>query len=97
MTIHATPVCTSQYLLYRDVLMTLRTLTPHRSRGEGIPPPETWVKTRQISDAHNLSIYKARLLLLDLVQLGLVIMSDGLVNNSLRWYPQSNSVSDHQV
>lgn len=88
MTMHSFPVPVSQYPLYRDVLMTLRTLTPRPAPGQIIPPPDVWVTTRQISNAHDISIYKARLLLLELVKLGLVIVSDGPVNNSLRWYPQ---------
>lgn len=77
--------------------MTLRTLTPRQKKGEIIPPPDAWVTTRQISDAHDISIYKARLLLLDLVKLGLVIVSDGPVNNSLRWFPQNSPNFDTQT
>lgn len=97
MTIHSSPVHTSQYPLYRDVLMTLRTLTSLQAKGEIIPPADVWVTTRQISDVHDISIYKARLLLLDLVKLGLVIVSDGPVNNSLRWYPKDYPNSGPQT
>ncbi|TXE66632.1 hypothetical protein [Serratia nematodiphila] len=97
MTIHSSPVHISQYPLYRDVLLTLRTLTPRPSRGQIIPSPDVWATTRQISDAHDISIYKARLLLLDLVKLGLVIVSDGPVNNSLRWFPQDYPNSGTQT
>nr|ALG88718.1 Hypothetical protein [Pectobacterium carotovorum] len=90
MTLHSSPVHTSQYPLYCDILITLRTLIPRQSKGQIIPPQDVWVTTRQISDAHDISIYKARLLLLDLVKLGLVIVSDGPVNNSLRWYPRQD-------
>lgn len=97
MTSHSSPVHTSQYPLYRDVLMTLRALTPRLPKGQIIPPPDIWVTTRQIADAHDISIYKARLLLLDLVKLGLVIVSNGPVNNSLRWFPQDYPKSGTQT
>ncbi|WP_447889704.1 FaeA/PapI family transcriptional regulator [Serratia fonticola] len=77
--------------------MTLSTLTSRQAAGHVIPPPDTWVKTRQISDALNISIYKARQLLLDLVKLDLVIVSDGPIKNSLRWYPQNNPASVHRL
>lgn len=77
--------------LYLEILITLINLSP--SPNENSPPPEnTWAATRQISNAHNVSIYKARLLLLELVNQGLVIVTDGPVNNSLRWYPDREAI-----
>ncbi|OJT44265.1 FaeA/PapI family transcriptional regulator [Serratia plymuthica] len=89
---HPPLVCPSQYPLYQDVLMTLVTLTPRPLEGHVLPSQDTWVKTRQIADAHNISIYRARLLLLGLVEIGLAIVSDGPVKKSLRWYPHSPTV-----
>lgn len=52
------------------------------------PPPETdWCTTRQLADAHNISIYKARIILLDMAKNGEVMVTPQRVNNTLRWYP----------
>ncbi|OAH32772.1 FaeA/PapI family transcriptional regulator [Serratia marcescens] len=72
--------------LQRAILMTLFQLAPPLNN-DVIPLPETWPSTRHIADAHDISIYQARHALLGLVALGRVIVSDGAVNNSLRWYP----------
>jgi hypothetical protein len=69
--------------------MTLLNIAPPLD-GNIPPSPDTWPTTRQISDAHNISIYKARLLLLDLTKQGLVLVSDRSINNSLRWYPHDD-------
>lgn len=95
MTNHTTIVSSMQYPLYRDVLMTLLALTSPLHDCYSLPPPESWVSTRQIADANNISIYKARLLLLVLVDLELVMVSDGPINKSLRWYPKNNKASLH--
>ncbi|MBC3252361.1 hypothetical protein H8I91_19015 [Serratia fonticola] len=83
MTINPSSIHIWQYSLYRNVLKTLRNLTPRQSEDQVI----MWATTRQIADANNISIYKARQLLLGLVKLGLVIVSDAPGKNSLRWYP----------
>lgn len=53
------------------------------------PPPryEMWIKTREVADKCNISIYSARIYLLELVQEGKVLCSHQSINNSLRWYP----------
>lgn len=72
--------------LERAVLKTLFSLTSPVA-GQPPPPPDEWPVTRQISDIHDVSIYKARLLLLSLAEQGWVIVSKVTVNKSLRWYP----------
>lgn len=47
-----------------------------------------WPSTRQIADANDISIYKARRVLLELVKLNLVIASYNSSKTSLRWYPR---------
>ncbi|CAI0993536.1 TPA: FaeA/PapI family transcriptional regulator [Serratia fonticola] len=73
--------------------MTLLALTHSRVNGPVVPPQDTWATTRQISDALDISIYQARLILLDLVKYDLVLVSDGRLNKSLRWYPLASSHS----
>lgn len=46
-----------------------------------------WIKTREISDLCNVSIYTARLYLLELEKEGHVLCSHKVVSNSLRWFP----------
>lgn len=50
------------------------------------PPYDFWVKTRDIADKCNISIYSARLYLLELANDGKILCSYQIVNNSLRWY-----------
>lgn len=72
--------------LERAVLKTLISLTtPIVARPR--PPVDEWPMTRQISDVHDVSIYKARLLLLSLAARGQVAVSRTTINKSLRWYP----------
>ncbi|WP_367316852.1 FaeA/PapI family transcriptional regulator [Enterobacter roggenkampii] len=52
------------------------------------PPYDLWVKTRDIADKCNISIYSARLYLLELESDGKIMCSHQIVNNSLRWYPK---------
>ncbi|WP_420543020.1 FaeA/PapI family transcriptional regulator [Serratia bockelmannii] len=87
MTVLTPPERTSRYPLYQEVLITLLALTGRRVNGQVPPPQDTWATTRQISDTLDISIYQARLLLLDLVKYGLVLVSDRRFNKSLRWYP----------
>ncbi|WP_273974756.1 MULTISPECIES: FaeA/PapI family transcriptional regulator [Serratia] len=77
---------------HHAILMTLFQLAPPLNNGV-IPRSENWPTTRQIADAHNISIYQARYALLGLVALGRVLVSDGAVNNSLRWYPHEQPES----
>lgn len=46
-----------------------------------------WVKTRDVAEASDVSIYTARRYLLDLEAEGRVICSQKSINNSLRWLP----------
>lgn len=87
----------SLYPLYRDVLMTLLTLTPGSPESYSTQPYDTWVTTRQIADAHDLTIYQARMLLLKLAEHGLVHVSDGPIKKSLRWYPLHNPGVGHTL
>lgn len=86
MTAHGPVESPPRNILYLDVLQTLKRLAPF-TNNDITPTPGTWPTTRQIANAHGISIYKARLVLLELVRQGHVIVSDGAINNSLRWYP----------
>lgn len=77
----------TQLRLHREILITLLHLAPPLDDKNMLPQQATWPTTRQISDAHNISIYKARLHLLELASQRWVIVSDEVINNSLRWYP----------
>jgi len=78
--------------LHREILITLVHLSPP-PQGD-IPPQKcTWVTTRQIANAHDISIYKARSLLLQLADRNLVMVTDHPVNNSLRWYPNRVAIT----
>ncbi|MNG64533.1 hypothetical protein D3C81_347500 [compost metagenome] len=48
--------------------------------------PTTWVSTRDIAECCNLSIYKARYLLLKMAKKGWVQVTPHPINNALRWY-----------
>lgn len=93
MTNHIPSVRASRFPLYQAVLKTLLSLTRNPADGSVIPAPCTWVTTRQISNALDISIYQARLILLELVKHELVLVSNGRVNNSLRWYPHARAQS----
>ncbi|WP_127959895.1 FaeA/PapI family transcriptional regulator [Serratia microhaemolytica] len=86
----------SQSLLHKKILKHLLSITSCAE--QGMPPPQQeWPSTRQIADAHDISIYKARLLLLDLVKQNQIMVSDCSIKNSLRWYPlRQGSSSTHQ-
>lgn len=86
MTTHGPVESPTRSILYQDVLQTLKRLAP-LTNNNITPNPDTWPTTRQIANAHDISIYKARLILLELVRQGHVLVSDGAINNSLRWYP----------
>ncbi|MBJ2078376.1 FaeA/PapI family transcriptional regulator [Serratia ureilytica] len=93
-TLHS-PSRTKKKTLHREILISLVNLSPPPN--DDHPPPEnTWAATRQIADAHDISIYKARLLLLELTHQGLVVVTDGPVNNSLRWYPDRAAIYRRQ-
>lgn len=75
-------------LLQQAILTTLQKIAQSINTHDRVPPPLSWPSTRQIAEAHNMSIYKARLLLLDMVDKGLVTVSDRVISNSLRWFPR---------
>lgn len=85
-------VFTKKHRLHNEILMTLLKMVSHLEENT-IPPPSKWPTTRQIADAHDISIYKARLLLLELVKQGRVVVSNLPVSNSLRWYPYNSMLS----
>lgn len=86
MTAHGPVESPARSILILDVFQTLTRLAPF-TNNEIIPKTETWPTTRQIANVHGISIYKARLVLLELVRQGHVLVSDGPINKSLRWYP----------
>lgn len=87
MSIHYSVAYSRPENLRNSILKTLFSLTSPVA-GQPLPPPDEWPVTRQISDIHDVSIYKARLLLLSLADQGQVIVSRASVNKSLRWYPR---------
>lgn len=50
-----------------------------------------WVKTREVADQCDMSIYSARVYLIALENDGRVLRSEGSLNNSLGWYPKVNT------
>lgn len=73
--------------LQHDLLQTLFAQSPRKCPVAGLPPQQQWLSTRQLANAINVGVYRARRLLLDLVARQKVIVTDGSINNSLRWYP----------
>lgn len=73
-------------MLQKELLYTLLKSSPPMI-SEVVPDQITWLTTRQLADSQNISIYKARLLLLAMADKGLIIVSDKRINNKLRWYP----------
>lgn len=78
--------------LHKKIIQSLHKMAPPSNEGH-FPPQSEWPSTRQIADTNDLSIYKARLLLLELVRKNQVMVSDQSVKHSLRWYPRSESES----
>lgn len=75
-----------QRLLQQRLLNTLQQLSPPSPDCERLPPQAEWPSTRQLADTHDISIYKARNLLLDMAKSGKVMVTGRPVNNTLRWY-----------
>jgi len=75
-----------QRRLQQRLLTTLQQLSPPPD-SDHLPPQAEWPSTRQLADSHDISIYKARNLLLDMAKNGKVIVTGRPVNNTLRWYP----------
>lgn len=86
MAIATTPKRQAQQHLQKALLKTLHEMSPQKI-GDTLPPCPEWTSTRQLADAHGISIYKTRLLLLDLVKNDLATVCTQKANSTLRWYP----------
>jgi hypothetical protein len=86
MAIATTPKRQAQQHLQKALLKTLHEMSP-KMIGDTLPPRQEWPSTRQLADAHDISIYKARLLLLDMVKNDQATVCSPKVNSTLRWYP----------
>ncbi|HFX6839204.1 TPA: hypothetical protein ACIFNH_001616 [Serratia marcescens] len=75
--------------LQQHLLTTLHNLCPSAMETPP-PPPGEWPTTRQLAESNDLTIYQARNLLLSLTGKGKVLVTQGPVNNSLRWYPSTH-------
>jgi len=73
--------------LKRNILMALVTQSPRPYHITDLPPQHLWLTTRELADAIDVDIYQARRLLISLVDDGKLLVTDGVINNSLRWYP----------
>lgn len=86
MSIATSPKRQAQQHLQRALLSTLHEMSPQKI-GDTLPPCQEWPSTRQLADVHDISIYKARLLLLDLVKKDQATVCMPKANSTLRWYP----------
>lgn len=68
------------------VLVALQTLCNVGCLPVTLPPQSLWPKTRHIADFCDMDIYTSRRYLMKLVKNNKAHMSEGSVNNSLRWY-----------
>lgn len=75
--------------LHKKIIQSLYRMAPPSDDGN-FPPQSEWPSTRQIADTNDLSIYKSRLLLLELVKKRQVMVSDHSIKHTLRWYPRSD-------
>ncbi|MBH3259849.1 hypothetical protein I5P78_25980 [Serratia marcescens] len=73
----------------RMILIALVNISPPLNRNDP-PPHESWPTTRDISNASDISIYRARNILLSLAERGLVRVSRKSTGHSLRWYPHKD-------
>ncbi|MCZ5067654.1 hypothetical protein O5824_27410, partial [Escherichia coli] len=53
--------------LQHDLLQTLFAQSPRQCPDTGLPPQHLWLSTRQLANAVNVGVYRARILLLELV------------------------------
>ncbi|HEI8868130.1 TPA: hypothetical protein SLG40_003685 [Serratia odorifera] len=82
--------------LQRDLRQALLTLSPPSECGKPPLNQQKWLSTRQLAEYIDVGVYRARNLLLDMVEKGEVIVSAGSVKNSLRWYPVlPTTATDH--
>jgi hypothetical protein len=72
--------------LQHNLLKTLHRLCPSTNATQP-PPPVEWPTTRQLAESNDITIYQARNLLLNLAGKGKILVTQGPINNSLRWYP----------
>jgi len=70
-----------------NILMALLTQSPRPYHITDLPPQHLWLTTRELANAIDVDIYQARRLLTSLVDDGKLLVTDGVINNSLRWYP----------
>ncbi|MFC0227465.1 FaeA/PapI family transcriptional regulator [Serratia aquatilis] len=68
------------------VLTALRTLCDIKCSSTTLPPQSLWPKTRHIADYCGMDIYTSRRYLMKLAKSKKAYMSDGSINNSLRWH-----------
>ncbi|HEJ9095986.1 hypothetical protein [Serratia odorifera] len=73
--------------LQRALRQALLTLSPPPECGKPPSNQHEWLSTRQLAEYIDVGVYRARNLLLDMVEKGEVIVTCGSVKNSLRWYP----------
>ncbi|CAI1530839.1 Uncharacterised protein [Serratia fonticola] len=72
--------------LQHALLNVLQQLAPPVTN-HTLPPEKSWPSTRQLAMAIDIGIYRARYLLLDMVNKNYIVVSDSAINNSLRWFP----------
>lgn len=75
--------------LQQNLLITLLTQSPQPSVTRELPPHHLWMSTRQLANAVDIDVYRARRLLLDMVTHQKVLVTDRAIKNSLRWYPSA--------
>lgn len=76
------------------LLGTLKKISPKVYENK-LPPQETWPSTRQLVKAHDISIYRARYLLLDMVKKNMIMVSDRNLSHTLRWFPAGKDHIDN--
>lgn len=81
--------------LQQAILITLQNITLQRNKqyNNQQTPQSEWPTTRNIAEIHDISIYKARMELLDMVEKGLLTVSERSISNSLRWFPLDEKTS----
>ncbi|WP_183096623.1 hypothetical protein [Gibbsiella quercinecans] len=81
--------------LCQTLHQALLLVSPRPLKSGELPPQEQWLTTRSLAEVINEGVYRARTLLLKMVELGDVLVSSGPVKNSLRWYPTALANSYH--
>ncbi|MEB7512840.1 hypothetical protein NGC47_20910 [Serratia marcescens] len=73
--------------LQQALLAALLDMSPQHYQATELPPQHNWMSTRQLANAVNVGVYRARHLLLNMLDRKEVIVTDGPIGKSLRWYP----------